>query len=372
MTRRVTAPTAATLLGIGTFAVPDLTEEQRAIVHRCLKDYDGELAKQRAKLKNEFGIGDDLYTPIDRQLDIMRGVVTNESFGKRVGGLLDFFKSDSEATSDQLEMEQQANESEKEHGGQLKRHIEHSDGPPRATGKDAAAGENVEQRADENASSAAEAPSVEEIEEVEHRSTLEVIAASLLQDDADVDALGKIVSDEWTPEQRARAERYADACESFDKGKLKEKPKLPRFMWEAFVRTSESYRNDVAHRIPSEEIDDNDPTSDLPSDHEIALSVLDETNVKLTEKQLEALRFFVEGQHAEVARVSETMLKKLAKLGVINKSALEATDLGRAYIKRADTATNEVPPMTPNEAVDDEAYRDDDASDESSDDADSA
>src|SRR5690349_6197613 len=113
MPRRVTAPTATTLLGIGTFAVPDLTEEQRQIIHRCLKDYDGELSKSRNKLKTDFGIGDDLYTPIDRQIDIMRGVVTNDSFGKRVGGLLDIFKSDSEATSDQLEIENAANEAER-------------------------------------------------------------------------------------------------------------------------------------------------------------------------------------------------------------------------------------------------------------------
>jgi hypothetical protein len=90
--RKANKPTLRTLSEIGTFSVPDLTEEQRTIVYDCLKNEETRIANERRKLCDQFRIPMTEYTHLDRQLDILRGVATKESLGKMVGGLVTMFQ----------------------------------------------------------------------------------------------------------------------------------------------------------------------------------------------------------------------------------------------------------------------------------------
>lgn len=351
--RRVTAPTVTTLLGIGTHAVPDLTEEQRTIVHRCLKDYDAELSKQRSKLKNDFGIGDELYTPIDRQIDIMRGVVTNDSFGKRVGGLLDMFRSDSDTRDDQLEIQARADDAEREAtaetGGMLKRHIEHSDGPPRVEPP------------------SVEPPSVDEIEQAatlyDPTATRDVILATIAPDDIDADALLARV-ETWSHAQCVRVETHCagEAAAASDHENVERTP-IPRALYEALIATSEKYRA-IAAAIPAERIDDTPETDPDGRVIESADPQTEASHVEITSAQLEALRTIGDGEGW--SELSQSMKKKLAALKVVRREKGDGyvTALGHAVLDLHDDA-NETDVDDDTRAAEQENARDaDDASDE--------
>lgn len=343
MTRRVTAPTVTTLIGLGTFAVPDLTEEQRAIVHRCLKEYDADLSKMRSKMKTEFGIGDDLYTPVDRQIDIMRGVIANDTFGKRMGGLMDMFKSDSESTSDQIEMETKANEREEEaRKPRTPKPIEMSDGPPRLSGKDRAAGEKEEEEAS--------APSLAEIEAVEAKPegaarndnvTLDLVMM-IAPEDTDHEMMLKSIAS-WSDDFVKRVDAYCGAVHlrASDNDDVVV-PKIPRLFYEALIRTSDTYRTQIAANVPADDIDDTPVDAD-DGDETTAetLSRLSRSQeaaeMKITTGQLDALRKAAarEGEGAEFdSALSASMLKKLRSLGVIKKVGEQhfTTQLGKAVI----------------------------------------
>ena len=335
--------TRDTLATLATHAVRDLSRAECKQVFTAVKDRLTTLKSVLKKAREAAGLDADDYandtTPLGNIIRLYEGS----------NGLLAIFTVDEEDEHDatrstgsnpnQLEIEDEARASSAETGGLLKRHIEHSDGPPRDLAAEA-----------DTISILSEPPTVEEIEnaqsitEQSYRDpavTLEVILGGCKEyDDIDRDSLLKSI-ETWSPEMRRRAEHYIMMTESFAHDVPDHQlPMIPRLMYESLCRASTRYREQNAS-LSSELIDDS-PVVDETQSNDDATALAPESAIaneasqlKLTPAQIGALQIIHETK--DDGGISESTLKKMRGAKVVTRAKGDRvhtiTPLGVAFIE---------------------------------------